>query len=490
MNDFNEEREKIRRKSRLFGFVLFAAVLVFFFVLGLILPLRPAVSEQENRKLAEFPEFSLSAVMDGTYFSDISKWYSDTFPGRDLWVQADSKVKSLYGIRTVQVIQGDTTKDEIPDTPRSDSGQTAEAEETAEETGNEPAEAQTAEETSAETEPGAETESAEEDNGPSGTVSETTAGEEQTSAVSGDGDDLPMIQGQVQDNLIVDGDTAYGIYYFNLDAANIYIDTVNRAASELSGQTDVYCMLVPISSTVYVSRDTLDAAGASDEEQAISYYYGSMSDSVNTVSILDTLREHRDEYIYFRTDHHWNGRGAYYAACRLLEEMGQTPHDLSEYQEMDFDGFLGSYYQSSLNEGLASNPDVVNAFVPITYNLMTYTRTDGTKIDWPIINDVTSYRAGQKYSAFAAGDNPFSEIHNPNVQNGRSAVVIKESYGNAVIPFLTDYYEDLYWIDYRYYNGNVIQFVRENGIDDLIFINAGEPISSVNQVNRLSALIP
>ena len=222
----------------------------------------------------------------------------------------------------------------------------------------------------------------------------------------------------------------------------------------------------------------------------MSYYYDSMNTDVKKVPILDTLMDHRDEYIYFRTDHHWNGRGAYYAACELLKAMGQTPHDLSEYQEMDFGGFLGSYYQSSLNVGLRANPDVINAFVPITCNTMTFTETDGTTLDWPIINDVSGYSEGQKYSTFAAGDNPYSVIHNPNVTNGRSAVVIKESYGNAVIPFLTDYYQDLYWFDYRYYNGSITQFIEENGIDDLIFINATEPISSIEQVQRMSGLLP
>ncbi len=493
--DYKQKKKKVRRKAHTVGILLFAAVILFFAVLGWILPLRPSVSQREKRELTKFPKFSISALMDGSYFSQISTWYSDTFPFRDAWVLADSGLESLRGIRTVQIIQGDTAKDEIPDAPMSGNSGGAQTETApAEEESAEPVSLEAETENSGEVTEVSRTTAAAADSGSSTAVTTSASvspAEPGTTAASSDASsDLPMVQGQVQNNLIISGDTAYGIYYFNLNAANTYIETVNRMAEELKGQTNVYCMLVPISSTLYVSRDTLDAAESSDEAKAMSYYYDSMNTDVKKVPILDTLMDHRDEYIYFRTDHHWNGRGAYYAACELLKAMGQTPHDLSEYQEMDFGGFLGSYYQSSLNVGLRANPDVINAFVPITCNTMTFTETDGTTLDWPIINDVSGYSEGQKYSTFAAGDNPYSVIHNPNVTNGRSAVVIKESYGNAVIPFLTDYYQDLYWFDYRYYNGSITQFIEENGIDDLIFINATEPISSIEQVQRMSGLLP
>ena len=117
--DYKQKKKKVRRKAHTVGILLFAAVILFFAVLGWILPLRPSVSQREKRELTKFPKFSISALMDGSYFSQISTWYSDTFPFRDAWVLADSGLESLRGIRTVQIIQGDTAKDEIPDAPMS-----------------------------------------------------------------------------------------------------------------------------------------------------------------------------------------------------------------------------------------------------------------------------------------------------------------------------------------------------------------------------------
>jgi len=81
---------------------------------------------------------------------------------------------------------------------------------------------------------------------------------------------------------------------------------------------------------------------------------------------------------------------------------------------------------------------------------------------WNIINDVSDYAPGVKYSCFIGGDNPFSWINNPDITDGSSCVVIKESYGNAFVPFLVDHYQMVYVVDYRYYEDNLIDFVKEN----------------------------
>ena len=82
--------EKQKCRARLPGLPFFLA-LGTLTVIAWILPLRPTVSAKEKRTLETFPEFSLSAVTDGSYFSDISLWFSDTFPGRDGWPRSGSK---------------------------------------------------------------------------------------------------------------------------------------------------------------------------------------------------------------------------------------------------------------------------------------------------------------------------------------------------------------------------------------------------------------
>ena len=101
-----------RGKAALFFLALFA-----FGVLSMLLPLRPTHSEWEKRDLTPVPEFSTQDLWSGEYTKGIDTWFADTFPLRDAFFQLNSWVKSLYGIRTVEVVGEVQTGDEIPDAP-------------------------------------------------------------------------------------------------------------------------------------------------------------------------------------------------------------------------------------------------------------------------------------------------------------------------------------------------------------------------------------
>ena len=130
-------------------------------------------------------------------------------------------------------------------------------------------------------------------------------------------------QKKLQDNLYVKNGTAYSMYYFVQDSATEYIDALNNAAAKLAGKTNVYDILVPNQSGVQLSDKELKKLGGSDQHQAIEYYYSKMK-GVKTVDIFDTLKEHKDEYIYFRTDHHWTADGAFYAYEDFCKVKGIT----------------------------------------------------------------------------------------------------------------------------------------------------------------------
>ena len=68
---------------------------------------RPVMSEIEQRNLAVFPEFSMDSFFDGSYFSDINLWYSDSYPLREQMIGANSSVKDLYGIKTKKITHQD-----------------------------------------------------------------------------------------------------------------------------------------------------------------------------------------------------------------------------------------------------------------------------------------------------------------------------------------------------------------------------------------------
>ena len=93
-----------------------------------------------------------------------------------------------------------------------------------------------------------------------------------------------------------------------------------------------------------------------------------------------------------------------------------------------------------------------------------------------------------KYSAFTAGDNPFTVIDNLSKEKGKTCMVIKESFGNAIIPFIAGHYKKVYVVDYRYYKKGFITFAKQNKVDDIIFINNMSAVRSEKLITRMDAI--
>lgn len=461
---YTKKQRQIIKKYHNLGIILFAGVMLLGAFLGLLFFARPKTSEKEKRSLAKYPSFTMKTFLNGEYFSDVSTWYSDTYPFRDALVSADQKLKDLYGIESKTMMVGEEKQaDEIPDI-------------------NDNTEAVT------ETTTAATTEAATEDTEAGATTEATTEKVREVDPPDSKGMD-EEIQNQIQQNLYVKGDAAYSVYYFGKENCTNYVAALNNVAAELKGQTTVYNILVPNNSGVMLSEDELSKLAGSDQEQAIDYYYSIESDDVKTVDTIKTLREHNDEYLYFRTDHHWTQLAAYYVYQNFCKVKGIEAHDLSYYDKKEFKNFLGTFYSTLGNSNMEANPDTVDAYVPKGTNDMTFWDTDGKEWNWNVIYDVDSWASSSKYMTFIGGDRPMEVIENPQIKDGSSCVVLKESYGNCFVPFLVDHYQTVYVLDYRYTTVNVLDFVKEKQADDLIIINNITIIGSTSVVDLISGLL-
>ena len=105
-----------------------------------------------------------------------------------------------------------------------------------------------------------------------------------------------------------------------------------------------------------------------------------------------------------------------------------------------------------------------------------------------VIFDESTASASLKYGTFIMGDNPFTVIENPEVSNGESCIVVKESFGNAFVPFLVDHYQTVYVVDYRYYSGSVTQLARDKGVKDVLFVNNLSAIRGSYQMGKLAGV--
>ena len=408
-----------------------------FSVVGLLFFLRPAHSDLEKRDLTPFPEFTWGRLVDGSFFSDLSLWYGDTYPLREPMVRLSQGMNALHGIQPkTQMVGGTVNKDELPVD-------------------------------------GAEGEAA-----PVEAVDDKEVIEVPTERYMAE-----EIQSKIMEGLYGNDGAAYNSYYFSQESVEQYARAMNTCAKNLEGQATVYSIIAPTSAGALLDEQTLEDLGGTDQLQAIKYFHSLYDDAVHGINVYNTLRAHNDEYIYFRTDHHWTQLGAYYAYAEFCRDKGVEPSNIFGREKMTFDGFLGTFYSELGNSDMEARPDYVDAYIPNSTNDMVIWDTDGNEIETNVVTDVSDWNMYSKYNCFISGDRPLSRIDNPLKSDGSSCLVIKDSFGCAFVPLLVDDYQTVWVIDFRYSDRSIPDFVREHNIQDVIFLNAivlagTDPVSS------------
>ena len=439
----NRDNRKEKRKSNAkpFGKARRLKVASFFLMLyvgtalAFAIPLRPTYSETENRKLSEFPEFSTKALLSGDYFADIDTWFADTFPFRENLTKADTFIKSLYGFDSI-TIHGDVDSgDDIPDAP---------------------IEVPVTEKPA-----------------PQVTEPVTMPDDDELSKDNGDPNAKKPDHGvQELSAIVVAGDSAYEYYSFSQDVAPRFIDRVNKLDEIAKPHGKVYAMIIPTSMDITLNDALRAEVKSANQKKALDYFNASFKNTVAVDSIYDTLRAHRNDYIYFRADHHWTALGAYYSYEEFAKAKGIKPVPLSKYKTQTFDNFIGTFYSSSgQNPALKENPDYVTAYLP--FNNTTCKISDSVLyegFDYDIIKDVSDYTPGSKYLTFIGGDNGLTTITNLDLPRGESCLVIKDSYANAFVPFLIPHYNKVYVVDPRHYKGTLTEFCENKQVNDVIVL--------------------
>ena len=418
----------------MFGVTAFSAIMIIGGVIGLLFFARPTTSAVEMRNLTTFPEFTMSSFLDGSFFTDVSLWYADTYPLREPMVAADHAVDSLFGVNTgTGMVGGNVKADEIP----VESGKNGNSNAGGSEEG-------------------------------SGSKKEEFVPVEPTEAPDEHAVDAD-IQANIMSGVYIKDGAGYGVYYFSQNAADTYITAMNTAAEKLDGTSTVYSIMVPANS-ICLPDNEANAVGGSDQQQTLEYLKSRFDSRVKQVNLIDTLKEHRDEYTYFHTDHHWTQLGAYYGYVELCKAKGIEPKKLSDWKEVDLGALEGSYMDTLRSMGFTGSDDV-EAYIPSSTNEMTFWTSDGQEVEGSVIDEAaTDWEPSYKYMAFISGDRPLTIIKNPKLDDGSSCLVVKDSYGCTFVPCLVDNYETVHVIDFRETDKNICDYAKENDIKDVIFL--------------------
>jgi len=258
------------------------------------------------------------------------------------------------------------------------------------------------------------------------------------------------------------------VYKENPQSAAMYIDVLNKYSEKFSGDINIYSMLVP----TQIEFDNSEYRKLSDSQKnTIDYIYSSLN-NIKTVNVYDALKEHCDEYIYFRTDHHWTQRGAYYGYRSIMEAKGENAVPLEDMKYNKLTGFLGYLYNQANVKQYSKYADDIEYFeIGENYPITIKGVEDGKSFEYQKnIYNIPPEGQAVTYGIFMDGDHQLAEI-NTNNKNGEVALVIKDSYANAVLPLLTGHYEKILVIDPRSFGRTVTELTQEYEIDDIIFIN-------------------
>jgi hypothetical protein len=245
--------------------------------------------------------------------------------------------------------------------------------------------------------------------------------------------------------------------------------------------TKLYVSIVPNSYDIlkdYLPKGTPNI----DQEALIEECYKTLNQEDSIINIkLDTiLKEHKNEYIYYRTDHHWTTLGAYYGYLQFCKEQGLTPVDINTLTADYIENFYGTY--NSKYKGVGMKPDTITYYhMPIEKVVIGNEEKSG-------LYDLEKTKIRDKYAMFLHGNNPISIIYSKeNEQNqGKKLLLLKDSYANSMIPYLTYNYQEIYVVDLRYYNDSIGKLIDDNGIQTTFILYNFDTIMTDNHFYRLS----
>lgn len=443
------------KSSKKFHIANICAVLSVFIgiTVFLIVGERPTESQTEKRELNAFPEFSLESLFSGEYTSDIALWFGDTVPFRDSFKSLSSNITKAMGVSLGGVtVHGTPNKVVNSDGAVTDPPQTTAADNTQEP--EETSDTSSAENTSAEQQTSAD---------------ETTDAQTETEASADNGLD-GVVDADFSNGQIVFeyqghtwGVSLYGGGY-NQDK---YIKSVNDFAEDLDGIANVYSMIAPTNGDFYCPNNFSEYNASQYDD--IAYIESNLSDKVTSVNCYSALQQHKDEEIYFRTDHHWQPLGAYYAAEQFAKAAEVPFLELNEdnFEYCEIENFVGSVYSYTEDPSLKNDPDVLKYYIPKNdFSTYYYNTHYEDELAYPFFQK--DQQGGNAYCVFMGGDAKIVRV-DTDVDNGRTLLVFKDSYGNAEIPFYMNSFEHIYVCDVRFFPLNAIDFIKEHGVTDVLF---------------------
>lgn len=258
-----------------------------------------------------------------------------------------------------------------------------------------------------------------------------------------------------------------------------------KSFSESQSKIPVRMMLVPDAANV-LNHSLPALAKPEDQTQMFSMVRKDLGDSVEWIDVSTELNKHKTEKIYYKTDHHWTTLGAFYAFQAAAPSLG-IDGDLSgkyvSYTVSDsFNGMLAS--KSGVNLGEKEQIDIYVPTEEDTDLIVDY--VDEGKRSTSLY-DSSKLKEKDQYTVFLGGNLSLLDIRTVSTSTKR-LLLVKDSFANSFIPFLTPYYREIVVVDPRYYSGTINDLMDSYRISEVLFLYSGNTFFKDNNISGVFAV--
>lgn len=246
-----------------------------------------------------------------------------------------------------------------------------------------------------------------------------------------------------------------------------------------------YIMLVPTQAEIY--KDQLpDNAPNPDQQEFISNVYQQLEGSAVPIDVYSVLSANKNDYIYYRTDHHWTTAGAYLAYTAAAKKMGLTALT-KDFYDIDHasNDFIGTFYSKVLYDGIEH--DSIDLWLPSEGGDETTLEVYTAFGEEPEIHEGMYYReyleVKDKYSTYLGTNKPMITVKTGN--HGGKLLIFKDSYAHSLVPFLTEHYSEITLVDLRYIGLSYKELIDVAEYDQVLFLYNASTFMSDENIKKL-----
>lgn len=393
----------LRKISVLILFALQIAVGILF-----LTSKKQEISYSEKRELAKFPDFSWKNYFSGDYTKGINLYINDHFPYREKAVRFTETFRYSLGFHLKnkeKIVVINKKKDKKP---------------------------------------------------------KKSENEEEEETVS-DKEFMDDFEAAYDGSVVIINGKVYTLNTGTASMSPLFAKMLNEYADTLGTKTRVFSCVVPLSSG-FIPVAKYESYNRKNKE-TLDAIKNSLSPKVYFSDVFKEMNNHFNENLWFGSDHHWTGLGAYYGYVAYCKSAGIKPVPLESMEVKKRYPFLGSLYELTRDKSVRDNPDTVVLYIPPNVEAEAFIH-NAYDLKNPKKSKVFCSSVG--YTAFICGDSPLVRI-TTNVKNGKRAAVVKNSMGNAFAVYLISHYEEIYVFDFRYSKHNILKIIKDAEINDLIF---------------------